>query len=213
MTGLGWQPGVLKSVVSALANATLFQASQFAQDLTGQRRQRRPGVGVFLKVHPVAGNEKHVGVRIVPADGSWITAASYPNFGTDSFGNKFVTLGAEQRGNALPCFGGTLFAQYNRAHDVAPPVPPFSFIRRLPIPEAMEAAASGVLRDRQDDFITHRNNLLSYNCWPETWGGYNSNSYAHGLLHAAEVPHDEAPPTPLPGWSTVVPVTNFFPPQ
>jgi hypothetical protein len=201
--GLNTGTGTVQSVVSTLANATLFQAQR---DLTGQRRLRKPGVGIFLKSQEVLFPWHHVSIRVTPDDSSWITSTSYPGFGTDQFSNKFITLGAGP--DATGCFGEKLRAEFNRDRDVTATAS--SPLKRLPLDGAEEISIQNSLIAKHSTFITQSNDQLSYNCWPGTYGGFNSNSYAHGLLHAASAAHDEAPFTVnTSGWEIQVPAVHF----
>jgi hypothetical protein len=151
----------------------------------------------------------HVSIRITPGPGAedWINATDYPNFGRDRFDNKFITLGAGPNSNG--CGPSQLVqAGFNRDRDVNEP--PSSPLQILPLDGPGEIPIRTRLIERHKYFIDHNNDKLDYNCRPDWFGEYNSNSYAHGLLHAADAPHSERPFFVFtPGWETLVPAAAF----
>ena len=132
---------------------------------------------------------------------------------TDGFGNRYFTLGAGLpvgSDTGLHCGGGNLTKGINRDGDVTKPV---KALRKLPVAHVSEGATIFSLLIH---FNSYANNV-PYWCTPgdpdSTTGlAYNSNSFAHGLLHAAGVPHKEREPKwPAPGWSLPLPAKYFRP--
>lgn len=100
---------------------------------------------------------------------------------------------------------GVLTKGLNRPSDVheSPSAP----LRALSVPVESESIVINELLQRFSGYADN----LSYHCFPEDYPGfYNSNSFTHGLLHAAGVEHEESPPRrPAPGWLTPVPSSMF----
>jgi hypothetical protein len=157
-------------------------------------------------------------VRVTPVNQDWLTqnATMFETcgppekcvpLGKDVFGNKFFTIGAGSGTDDtnVQC-NGILTKGFNRPGDVL--TAPTQALKELPVDLALQGILVGSLIQ---SFRGYANNLLYY-CFPEDRPGfYNSNSFSHGLLHAAGVAHDETPPTRLsvPGWLTPVPSTLF----
>ena len=212
-----------------LSNAGLTSVAGEFQDATrwtvgvgnGPRQLavRRPGMGIFLKSQDaVFANTvaQHNSIRVVPVNQEWLASQSALQLpadldATDAFGNRYFTLGAglpDGNDTTPACGGGNLTKGINREGDVTKPV---KALRKLPVGHEGEGAAVFSL-------LSHFNNYgndLPYWCLPgdpdSTAGlAYNSNSFAHGLLHAAGVAHDEREPRwPAPGWSLPVPEKYF----
>lgn len=119
--------------------------------------------------------------------------------GTDQYGNLYFTLGAgTAEGDTSASSNGVLINGTNRQADV-------NFLDKrssseLPIPKDFLTEGSAIIQllSAHDRYT----NNLPYFCFPETVSGaYNSNWYAHGLLHAARLSHSERLPSwrPTPG--------------
>ena len=180
---------------------------------------RRPGMGIFLKSQDALFKgliAQHNSVRIVPFNQDWL--ASRPELqappgldATDGFGNRYFTLGAglhDGSDAALNCGGGNLTKGINREGDIDKPV---KALRKLPVAHVSEGATIFSLLMHFNGYA----NDVPYWCTPgdpdSTTGlAYNSNSFAHGLLHAAGVSHPEREPRwPAPGWSLPLPSKYF----
>lgn len=219
-TGGDWI-GLKGASVTAVAG-TFDDATRYAvfDTRTGQQRVRLPGVGIWLKTHQVGSPNvfQHVSIRVTPFDQEWLlrnrsrfeTCASNAcvPLGKDTFGNHFFTIGAGAGSDdTSPVCGGILTKGFNRPNDVNKP--PGQPLLELPIDWRLQPTMMNSLMQRFDGF----KNYLPYFCFPEDRPGhYNSNSFGHGLLHAASIGHEEAPPTRkrLPGWLTPVPIEVFF---
>ncbi|MEO7158216.1 MAG: hypothetical protein ABI039_11670 [Vicinamibacterales bacterium] len=216
---IGLRGTALSAVVGDFSDATRWAA--FKGNAQGQLAVSRPGIGIWLKTHNAFGPlevYQHASVRVTPFDQKWLldnaplfeTCAdpqSCVPLGLDDFGNRYFTIGAGTGSSdtALRC-AGFLTKGFNRPNDVRTPpdAPPIE----LPIDIRLQGLVVSSLLDR---FNAYQNNLQYY-CFPEERiGFYNSNSFTHGLLHAASVGHSEGAPTRrlLPGWLTPVPTTFF----
>ncbi|MDO8677529.1 MAG: hypothetical protein Q7R30_03065 [Acidobacteriota bacterium] len=214
---IGLSDAGLTSVAGQFQDATRWVV--IVGNRSGQLAVRRPGMGIFLKSQDAVIPfliAQHNSIRIVPYAQDWL--ASQPSLqppqgldATDGFGNRYFTLGAGLPSGVdteLSCGGGNLTKGINREGDVIKPV---KALRKLPVGDVSEGATIFSL-------LAHFNNYgddVPYWCLPgdpdSTAGlAYNSNSFAHGLLHAAGVPHDErAPRWPAPGWDLPVPAKHF----
>ncbi len=216
---VGLKNGELAAVVGEFDDATRFAS------MSGNRQRQfalmAPGIGVWLKTHNAFGPIpfQHVSIRVTPRDQGWLvqnrskfetcgTASPCVPLGRDPFGNLFFTIGAGSGSDDtnLQC-NGILTKGFNRPNDVtAPPTQPLTAI---PVDPRVESLMITSLLARTNDFA---NDLLYY-CFPEERAGfYNSNSFVHGLLHAASIAHEEGPPGrfPVPGWPTPVPIASFI---
>jgi alpha-tubulin suppressor-like RCC1 family protein len=227
--GLDWRSffsgsdwiGIKGESIAAVAG-NFSDATRFSlfDTKTGQLSERRPGVGIWLKTHDVLVTSiQHASIRVTPADQEWLinNRAKFETCaGTqqcvpierDGFKNYFFTIGAGSGSDDTnPLCNGILTKGYNRPNDVRKQER--QPLTQLLVDPRFEPILINSLINRTDAFA----NVLSYHCLPEEYPGqYNSNSFAHGLLHAASVAHDEAPPTRLsiPGWQTPVPQPAFF---
>ena len=201
----------------------------------------RPGTGILVKGHRVPFTPyNHASIRVAPTNiGRWYEgnpdlfylrnaegSIASPNI--DSYGNRFFTFGAgpdaaNDTGSACLLYPhqiiGTLAGGINRPADV----------RESPA-ELARAHYSPLLENLLIERLLASNarykNDLGYACLPEFEApGYNSNSYAAGLLNATRI----APPSfPLvrqnglpcggvnpvacevyPGWTKPVPADSF----
>lgn len=216
---VGLRNGELTSVVGQFDDATRF--ASLAGNRQHQLAIRTPGIGLWLKAHNAFGPVpfQHVSIRVTPKNQQWLInnrskfeSCGDPSqcvpLGTDAFGNLFFTIGAGSGSDDtnLQC-NGVLTKGFNRSRDVTEP--PSQPLREIPVDPTLQPLLISSLVTRTDAFA---NDLLYY-CFPEERPGfYNSNSFAHGLLHAASVAHDETPPgnMPMPGWLTPVPNASFF---
>jgi len=181
----------------------------------------QPNFGIFAKSQtvPLTGEREHIAIKIIPQNqalwsglsGSPLYAVFFQN--KDVFGHWFATLGAGpgQDVDIVPsqCLGQLpLVSGANRREDVNAPPAHFELLdydRRV---------------DAEDELISrlfalalegYQNNLTYY-CLPEGLPGYNSNSFAAGLLNAAGLALPLFPSAVrTPGWEKPVPVNQFFP--
>lgn len=214
---IGRRGNQLAAVTGHFSDATRFS---LFDTKTGQLSERRPGIGIWLKTHDISPSSyQHASIRVAPADQKWLldnraifeTCSSLQQcvpLERDTFRNYFFTIGAgpgTDDANLL-CIG-ILAKGYNRPNDVRKPET--QPLTQLPVDVRLETILIGSLMNRFDAYADD----LPYHCFPEEHPGlYNSNSFAHGLLHAASVSHSEAPPTrrSIPGWLSPVPQTAFF---
>lgn len=216
---VGVKDGELTSVSGPFQDAT-----RWTVDMGNPARQfaiRRAGMGIFLKSQEalIANTfAQHNAIRVVPFDQEWL--ASRPELqappgldATDGFGNRYFTLGAGLPGGTdtgLNCGGGNLTKGIDRKGDVAKPV---KALRKLPVAHVSEGATIFSLLIHFNAYADD----VPYWCTPgdpdvTTGLAYNSNSFIHGLLHAAGVPHEEREPKwPAPGWSLPLPQRYFLP--
>jgi alpha-tubulin suppressor-like RCC1 family protein len=216
---IGLRDNQLAAVAGDFTDATRWSATGGNEQK--QLATRHPGVGLWLKSHNAFGpfTFQHVSLRVTPINEEWLLTnrarfeqcqpgESCVPLGQDEYGNYFFTVGAGA-GTAdtnLQC-NGILTKGFNRVNDVrtAPTAP----LRQVPIDPLLQPILINSVLARADAY----RNLLAYHCFPEEHPGfYNSNSFTHGLLHAAGLSHDELPPTPsrAPGWATPVPIGAFF---
>lgn len=212
---IGIKGDQLTSVAGQFQDATRWTVD--VGNRSGQLAVRRAGMGIFLKSQDALSPflvVQHNSVRVVPFNQDWL--ASQPSLdsgATDGFGNRYFTLGAglpDGIDTGPTCGGGNLTKGINRTGDVNKPV---KALRKLPVAPVSEGALILSLLNHFDGYA----NNVPYWCTPgdpdSTTGlAYNSNSFAHGLLHAAGVPHEEsAPRLPAPGWSLPLPAQFFRP--
>jgi alpha-tubulin suppressor-like RCC1 family protein len=216
---IGLREGALTAVVGDFADATRWRA--LSGNAQGQQSVRLPGIGLWLKTHnaqePLP-TFQHISIRVTPFDQDWLNrnAATFENcqplsncvpLGRDVYGNRFFTIGAGAgTGDTNAQCSGQLTKGFNRPNDVR--TPPTSPLKEMPVDSRFQAI---IVNSILKNYEAYSNNLLYY-CFPEERAGfYNSNSFTHGLLHAAGVPHDEPPPTrrAAPGWITPVPAKFF----
>lgn len=214
---IGLKDGQLTAVAGEFADATRFMALK--GNAQGQLSVRLPGIGIWLKTHNAFGALpfQHTSIRVTPRDQDWLmqNRARFETcsdeqcvpLGLDRFGNLFFTIGAGSgAADSTPLCDGILTKGFNRPKDVQePPIQP---LMELPLDFQIQPLLINSLLQRFDAF----SNRLLYHCFPEDRPGfYNSNSFAHGLLHAASVGHEETPPSrgPVPGWLTPVPIEFF----
>jgi alpha-tubulin suppressor-like RCC1 family protein len=203
---LSWSNQGVSLIHDSVANATRFGALGNREQ---QRRVARPGLGIHLKSHRAqpSFSYQHVSVRITPHNRDWPTTSpvAWLFRETDTYGNNFLTLGAgTAAGDTATSCEGTLTKGVNRDRDVNA----FSVVfDKLPVDVRDEDTVIQALLDRFNSYADSR----PYHCFPEdNPGKFNSNSFAHGLLHAAAVPHEERPPLePTPGWPTLLPAVYF----
>lgn len=220
----GGQTGydLTKFVTSASEDRTVYPP------LVGANAEQRRGrFGIFVKGHPayfVGGwgiPQQHASIRVVPQNQeAWIpTLTSWEDGqGTDHWGNYFVTFGANDGGVGDTGGGDYLVAGRNRASDRD--FPP-KYLTRVASEVAEEGDHMLNLNALASHYITQHNagpTALRYKAVPNNNGDdtYNSNSFAGGLLDAAQLPR---PPitnrsgwtSRYPGWSKPVPVVYFGP--
>ena len=202
----GWTPA---------ANAPELQTSESTQVSTsiwahpqGDQRNSNaasdPSLGLFAKGHIVIPTpESHVSIRIVPKNQSrWVQELPQIFNNDDGKGHFFATIGAGA--TVFPCFG-SLKSDVNRPGDVGIAK---QWIERLQYPPILEDTLIERLFQRDSNY----HDDLAYGCTTLVEGEYNSNSYAHGLLDAADIP---PPVFPLVnrwlfvGWGKTVPASNF----
>lgn len=154
----------------------------------------------------------HVAIRFVPPNQKdWLDHA---NIWRDLFIKRpalgdqyFLTIGGGPTGP--PCVFSSLTAGVNRPRDVKEPA---AHLQRLPVQLLSTDVAAQTLLQRTFAFQP----VLDYECTPMPGtDGYNSNSFARGLLEVSSVPLPVFPlvePLMFPGWFKPVPAT-FFQPQ
>lgn len=170
-------------------------------------KQRLGLEGIFLQGHGVLGSShSHSFLRVTPADQTtWLRGrpAAFPPKNTDSFGNRFATIGAGPA-NKTPPFG-KLTKGINRGTDVTDPT--WLNIRLNVLPND-ENKVIATLFDLYDKY----NNDLDYHpLYPVSGNGYNSNSFVMGLLNAAGLsnPVYALYEDVFPGWGKPVPPNEF----
>lgn len=216
---IGLRGSDLAAVVGEFQDATRWSALR--GNVQNQLSVRKPGVGVWLKTHNAIGQFpfQHASIRVAPRNQDWLLknrtifescappSACVP-LGKDGYENLFFTIGAgTESGDSSVLCTGMLTKGFNRPKDVTEP--PTSPLRELPVDPQLEPIIINSLLAR----VAGYNNQLAYHCFPEEHPGfYNSNSFTHGLLHAAGVEHDETAPSrrSIPGWLTPVQVDAFF---
>jgi hypothetical protein len=143
-----------------------------------------PPTGIFVKGHYIGAVKMHLSIRITPKDqNKW---RNDPLWGTafdnvDDRGNYFATIGA---GSNLDTCSGLLLSNLNRPRDVKQPARHLSL---LLYPAAIEDQLIDTLLNKDVNYPDD----LTYTCWTELLAGYNSNSYAVGLLNAADLPQPQ----------------------
>lgn len=168
--------------------------------------------GVFAKGHSVlVGSLRHVSIRMVPRNQKdWLNDpiwGSYFQRHQDVAGDlAFVTSGAGPvpEGGGCPNTHATLVAGLNRPADVSASP---QHLQALPLWPRSEDETIGALLSKTRAFAS----TLDYECTPSPFSdGYNSNSFAHGLL---DVTHLPIPTFPLIsnyfGWEKPVPGSYF----
>jgi glycine rich protein/Big-like domain-containing protein/all-beta uncharacterized protein/F5/8 type C domain-containing protein/BACON domain-containing protein len=179
-------------------------------------QQLSPTTGIFAKGRRVSvvGDSiptgfDHVAILIKPTNQvEGIPPTSHPEyFRIDPYTGKwFATLAAESSSGC----GGKIHKDISVQADLDDPA---LFLEKLSYVEADEDAEIEKLFERVSHFIDLE---LDYGCWPDPYSTiYNSNSFARGLIVAADllpVPH-----TPgdnyldYPGWTKPIPRGYFFP--
>jgi hypothetical protein len=177
--------------------------------------------GIFAKSQtvPLTGEREHIAIKIIPQNqalwsglsGSPLYAIYFKN--KDVFGHWFATLGAGpgQDVDIVPsqCLGQLpLVSGANRGEDVKAPPAHFELLNYDKRVEAEDVLISRLFALALEGY----QNNLTYYCLPEGLPGYNSNSFAAGLLNAAGIPPPSFPSAlRTPGWEKPVPVNQFFP--
>ena len=223
---LGVTPDGLHAVAGSYQDATRWQPA--TGNVQRNLRQATPGIGIFAKAHLVSlvPYFMHVSVRITPRDP--LPWRAHPTWGryfrdyvdesgvtrpaVDRYGNVSATLGAGPDGpngedTTMFClFNSVLKSRPNRPKD------------QSAMPSYQQELE---LNGSQDFFIARLFELdgnyrdqLKYECVPDDPDEFNSNSYASGLLGAANIRKPWFPqafPSMFPGWSKPIPADFFKP--
>lgn len=171
----------------------------------------QPQTGIFATSYSVVDATTHVGIHIIPThQRKWLLQRE-GDFRKNTFNHKyFATIAAE---SSVQGCGGLLVSTINRPKDVeARTIPKQVHNEALAVSEAAEDEKIELLFSRNDQYPDD----LPYGCFPDfpfPDSVYNSNSFAHGLLNAAQIPVP-AFPTRLdlsmyPGWVKPVPLSKF----
>jgi len=193
-------------------NTTVSPSAAYSQNAA----KLPPDTGIFVRGHFVVAQQRHSYIRIVPSNQSFWKG---PDSGFAKYfstykenGLYYATLGAESTDTGFPRCDGLLKSVVNRLGpdnkgDVhTPPVDS----SRLTVPSNMEDSKIGLLFDRDANY----DDDLPYACTPDfpfMDNAYNSNSYAHGLLDAADLPLPSFSMEAYPGWIKPVPKSKFDP--
>lgn len=134
------------------------------------------GERVELTWHMVAppgvSSARHFAVRFTPDDQSTVT--NHPNFqNADTDGNKYVVLSAR-----FDMLTGNLSKGVNRDSDIGPQEGALT----VSVPEGM--TETQFYNGMAENFNSYQNNV-DYDLYPEGENGYNSNSFATGLVESA----------------------------
>jgi hypothetical protein len=215
----GWSGGP----ATAIGGHVVHAVTTYSQPQGGRgHKEQDPRLGIFGKTHDVGFlGTRHIAIRIAPSNQPyWRQQAPTMFSKRDSFSGDhyFGMLGAGPiPENAVDaCIGSLLVAGINRTRDwEVPPLNPPG-LERLPISPTEEDNFIGRLIQLQMNYP----NSLDYECDPAPFtDGYNSNSYARGLLEAAKLPILRFPgwkygPLSDPryaGWQKPVPPQHFAP--
>lgn len=212
-------PRPVEALFSFLSGAsTVIPGNRQGQGAATDLRQ-----GIFAKTHDVVDGTKirHIAIRIVPTNQAFWRAQEPSIFnrlvpGSDNL--YFGTLGAGPIPESpTACTSSVLSAAFNRTTDWQKP--PAIRLERLRLPVQGEDAWIESLIRMQRNYIEHHNDEVDYACPPIfPWeDGWNSNSYARGLLEAADVPLPYFPyldntfrvDAIYPGWYKPVPSDKF----
>jgi hypothetical protein len=159
------------------------------------------GREIFLESHPVAFGMNHSKVTVIPNNqAKW---ANDPNFSnTLPDGRHYATFGAGPEGYN-PQGGNNLVSNLNRPRDLIRDKNKSS--ARLKCPKKSEDDSIKDLFDADAKY----NDAALYDFIPPSWAdGYNSNSYAHGLLNAVGFKNIPTPPS-APGFGKPLPPSSF----
>ena len=215
----------LTSIVGKLDDATRWAG--IWGNRQGQSAGRRPGIGLFAKGHHITSAVPlwmHSSLRITPADAAYWT--QHPRFGSlfreftgadgtihravDVFGNPSATIGGgpyapNGEDTTLFCLANSILeGTPNRPTDQL--IPPIYF-QRL----ALRGSENWFI-ERLFDLDSKYGDFLKYECIPDDFDEFNSNSYLSGLLGAADIVKPWFPqslPLLFPGWSKPVPARYF----
>lgn len=179
--------------------------------------------GFFAKSHiidPVFIPFYHVSIRVVPRrQSSWLLG---PTIYRHHFGKhpeilgdlEFLTLGAGPSPESLgACVVSVLHAGVNRTRDVTNP---YDVLEPLPVSLVQEDQKIAELLVATEHYLLRQTEgAPDYECFPQSWtDGFNSNSWARGLLESTATPLPAFPfhrPNDYPGWPKPVPPPFFAP--
>lgn len=176
-------------------------------DPSGHKRKK---VRIYLGVHHVAAGNYHASVLVFVSRGNkyykdkrFEHATSNRDYGaTSKYVAKYVTFGAGPGSQGKQ--SGRLIAERNRPKDVD--LSNKVVMKRLLITNSNKKIKK--LLNLNDNYISCPTKP-KYNAFPSKKNkGYNSNSFAHGLLKYAGF-SVKKPDKKLPGWSKVVPKSYF----
>ena len=158
------------------------------------------GLEILLESHPVALGMNHSKVTVIPNNqAKWANDPRFSNTLPD--GRHYATLGAGPEGHN-PQGGNNLVSNLNRQRDL--------------IRDKNKSSAPLKCPKSEDDSINDLfdadakyNDAALYDFIPPSWAdGYNSNSYAHGLLNAVGFSNIPTPPS-APGFGKPLPPSAF----
>ena len=162
------------------------------------------GEKVELTYHMVAPPEidsaRHFAIRFTPDDQS--SVENHPDFqNIDAGGNRYVTL------SAGPNFQGNLEATPNKSSDLGPQEGSI----RLTVPKGM--SETEFYNGMANNFNGYTDDV-DYDLFPEGKDGYNSNSFATGLVQASGGTVPPLPTSPMgqlhaPGYNKQLPPECF----
>jgi hypothetical protein len=175
-----------------------------------------PATGVFAKGHiiqPIPGGNgngpKHSYLRIVPTNQSKWRKDQPTMFWPKLNGLYYATVGGESTRGAS-CIGH-LHGFVDRTNPDGGDVSTVPFqSEKIALGSITEDTAIDELIDRVGKF--HQDELL-YTCTPAILPGYNSNSFASGILNSVGLPLPSFPDdASYPGWDEPVPSSYFVQP-
>jgi hypothetical protein len=216
----------LRSVAGEFPDATRWHP--LGGNAQRNSRQATPGIGIFAKAHliSVVPYFMHTAVRITPRDPlpwrahplwgryfrDYVDASGVTRPAIDVYGNVSATIGAGPEGEqgedtTMFClFNGILKSQPNRPKDQSE-MPSYQQELRLNGSQDFYIA-------RLFELDANYRDQLTYECVPDDPDEFNSNSYASGLIGAADIRKPWFPqafPSMFPGWSKPVPAQFFQP--
>ncbi|MEX2962184.1 RHS repeat-associated core domain-containing protein [Microbulbifer sp. TYP-18] len=154
------------------------------------------GLEVLLQTHPVAFGLDHAKVTIIPNNQAvWANDSRFSNSLPD--GRRYLTLGAGPE-------GGDLVSNINRSRDVNLGYNQTSALCPIPDQYASEDELIQALLNADQNYQDN----LDYEYFPQSFtDGYNSNSYANGLLRAVGITMPTPPSSP--DFNKLLPENSF----
>jgi hypothetical protein len=160
------------------------------------------GLEILLESHPVALGMNHSKITIIPNNqAKWANDPNFSNTLPLPDGRHYATLGAGPEGHN-PQGGNNLVSKPNRKRDLIRDKNKSSALLKCPKSED-ESIKDLFAADAK------YNDAALYDFFPPFWAdGYNSNSYAHGLLNAVGFSNIPTPPS-APGFGKPLPPNSF----